>query len=74
MGILSVFIYSSTCSWPVKAPEDETEGWRYFRIKITGPDASGKYFYICISGIELYGILTGVASKPKSEHQFYFLI
>ncbi|KAI6657623.1 E3 ubiquitin-protein ligase HECTD1 isoform X6 [Oopsacas minuta] len=60
----------STCSWPVKAPEDETEGWRFFRIKITGPDASGKYFYICISGIELYGMLTGVAGKPKTyQHE-----
>ena len=67
LSYLCVMLFSSTCSWPVKSPEDEVEGWRFFRIRITGPDASGKYFYICISGMELYGMLTGVASKPKSK-------
>lgn len=35
-------------------------GWRHVRIQQTGKNASGQTHYLSLSGLELYGIVTGV--------------
>ena len=58
----------STAAWPVEAAaaagEGEGEGgaagyYRYFRVRQTGKDSSGKHHYLCCAGMELYGTLRG---------------
>jgi len=50
----------STASWPLEAPKDEKQGWRYVRIQQNGKNASGQTHYLSLSGFELYGTVTGV--------------
>lgn len=35
-------------------------GWRHVRIQQTGKNASGQTHYLSLSGLELYGVVTGV--------------
>lgn len=35
-------------------------GWRHVRIQQTGKNASGQTHYLSLSGLELYGTVTGV--------------
>lgn len=53
----------STATWPVEVPAGETQGWRWFRIIMTGPNSSGSSNYLSLSGIELYGRVTGVQTE-----------
>ena len=50
----------STASWPLTPPTEECQGWRHIRIQQTGKNASGQTHYLSLSGLELYGTVTGV--------------
>eukprot|EP01083_Nonionella_stella_P159539 520531_1 len=55
-----------------------TDGWfRYFRIILTGPN-DNKHYFLCCSGIELYGTATGglvsnspIQSDPEPPHRVF---
>ena len=36
------------------------QGWRHIRIQQTGRNASGQTHYLSLSGLEVYGTVTGV--------------
>ncbi|XP_075224551.1 ubiquitin fusion-degradation 4-like isoform X4 [Lycorma delicatula] len=51
----------STATWTLDpVPADETQGYRHVRIQQTGKNASGQTHYLSLSGLELYGTVTGV--------------
>ncbi|XP_057377283.1 E3 ubiquitin-protein ligase Ufd4-like [Daphnia carinata] len=50
----------STATWPLEPPSGETQGWRHIRIQQMGKNASGQTHYLSLSGLELYGTVTGV--------------
>lgn len=51
----------STATWPLEPPAaDETQGWRHYRVQQMGKNASGQTHYLSLSGLELYGTVTGV--------------
>ncbi|GAB6021555.1 hypothetical protein CHUAL_004153 [Chamberlinius hualienensis] len=50
----------STATWPIETPKDETQGWRHIRIQQNGKNASGQTHYLSLSGLEIYGVVTGV--------------
>ncbi|XP_049940581.1 E3 ubiquitin-protein ligase Ufd4 isoform X3 [Schistocerca serialis cubense] len=50
----------STASWPLEPPAEETQGWRHVRLQQAGKNASGQTHYLSLSGLELYGTVTGV--------------
>jgi len=54
----------STATWKInyKNPNllKNNQGYRYIRIQQSGKNSSGQYYYMSISGFELYGVLLGV--------------
>ncbi|XP_045592410.2 E3 ubiquitin-protein ligase HECTD1 isoform X16 [Procambarus clarkii] len=50
----------STHTWTIQPPPEEKTGWRHIRIQQTGKNASGQTHYLSLSGLELYGTVTGV--------------
>ncbi|XP_045131794.1 E3 ubiquitin-protein ligase HECTD1-like isoform X13 [Portunus trituberculatus] len=50
----------STHTWTIQPLPEEKTGWRHVRIQQTGKNASGQTHYLSLSGLELYGIVTGV--------------
>lgn len=50
----------STATWPLEPASGETQGWRHVRIQQMGKNASGQTHYLSVSGLELYGTVTGV--------------
>ncbi|XP_069975692.1 E3 ubiquitin-protein ligase HECTD1 isoform X15 [Penaeus vannamei] len=50
----------STHTWFIQPQQDEKTGWRHVRIQQTGKNASGQTHYLSLSGLELYGTVTGV--------------
>ncbi|XP_054264078.1 E3 ubiquitin-protein ligase HECTD1-like [Macrosteles quadrilineatus] len=50
----------STASWPLEPSTDETQGYRHVRIQQTGKNSSGQTHYLSMSGLEIYGTVTGV--------------
>ncbi|XP_064113960.1 E3 ubiquitin-protein ligase HECTD1-like isoform X12 [Macrobrachium nipponense] len=50
----------STHTWHIQPPQEEKTGWRHVRIQQTGKNASGQTHYLSLSGLELYGTVTGV--------------
>uniref|UniRef100_A0A336LX55 E3 ubiquitin-protein ligase n=1 Tax=Culicoides sonorensis TaxID=179676 RepID=A0A336LX55_CULSO len=50
----------STCTWKIECPSDETQGYRHIRIHQNGRNASGQTHYLSLSGLEIYGRVTGV--------------
>ena len=50
----------STATWPLEPPAAETQGWRHVRLQQMGKNASGQTHYLSLSGLELYGSVTGV--------------
>jgi len=40
--------------WPLECEES----YRYFRLRVTGNDASGTYYFLFCSGIEIYGFVS----------------
>lgn len=58
----------STATWKIpdcKANQSSSsnQGWRYVRIQQTGKNSSGQYYYLSISGFELYGTVLGVCDN-----------
>ncbi len=41
----------------------EKQGWRYLRIQQNGKNASGQTHYLSLSGLEVYGRVTGIAEE-----------
>jgi E3 ubiquitin-protein ligase HECTD1 len=54
----------STATWhlPPHAAK-EAQGWRHIRLQQTGKNASGQTHYLSLSGLELYGQVTGVCEE-----------
>lgn len=50
----------STATWPLTPPAEERQGWRHIKIQQTGKNASGQTHYLSLSGLEIYGTVTGV--------------
>ena len=54
----------STATWKFPPQSGkETQGWRHIRIQQTGKNASGQTHYLSLSGLELYGSVTGVCEE-----------
>jgi E3 ubiquitin-protein ligase HECTD1 len=54
----------STHTWPITVPtEAPEEGWRYIRIRMTGPNSSDDSHYLSLSGFEVYGTVHKVLSS-----------
>lgn len=81
---LFVFFYlRSTATWPLDPSKDEKHGWRHIRIKQMGKNASGQTHYLSLSGLEIYGTVTGVCEDQLGKEwpllsskmlMFFFLI
>ena len=50
----------STATWPIESRTEESAGWRHIRLQQTGKNASGQTHYLSLSGLEIYGTVTGV--------------
>ncbi|XP_050406417.1 E3 ubiquitin-protein ligase HECTD1 isoform X3 [Patella vulgata] len=50
----------STATWVLDPSKDETQGWRHIRLQQTGKNASGQTHYLSLSGLEIYGTVSGV--------------
>ncbi|KAK2190392.1 hypothetical protein NP493_82g04009 [Ridgeia piscesae] len=50
----------STATWPIESRPEESGGWRHIRLQQTGKNASGQTHYLSLSGLEIYGTVTGV--------------
>ncbi|XP_029106108.1 E3 ubiquitin-protein ligase HECTD1 isoform X7 [Scleropages formosus] len=57
----------STATWPLDPPKEEKQGWRHIRIKQMGKNASGQTHYLSLSGLELYGTVTGVCEDQLGK-------
>jgi len=51
----------------VEPPSEETEGWRYFRVKQNGKNANGHTHYLSLSGFEIYGEVKGISDNDLGE-------
>ena len=51
----------------MEPPSDDTEGWRYFRIKQNGKNSNGHTHYLSLSGFEIYGEVKGVSDKDLGK-------
>lgn len=60
--------YSTTATWPL-TPSPDDQGWRHFRVKLTGPNAAGHTHYLSLSGLEVYGEIRGLADEDLGEQQ-----
>lgn len=49
----------STASWPLMPGTDEKQGWRHIRIQQAGKNASGQTHYLSLSGLDIFGKMTG---------------
>ncbi len=52
----------STATWPIVGSGDG-QGFRFFRVRLTGPNSGGNHI-LSLSGLELYGTVTGVVVEP----------
>ncbi|XP_069049151.1 E3 ubiquitin-protein ligase HECTD1 isoform X8 [Lepisosteus oculatus] len=57
----------STATWPLDPSKDEKQGWRHIRIKQMGKNASGQTHYLSLSGLELYGTVSGVCEDQLGK-------
>eukprot|EP00053_Salpingoeca_punica_P020085 m.207429 g.207429 ORF g.207429 m.207429 type:complete len:2206 (+) comp17789_c0_seq4:215-6832(+) len=55
----------STATWPLDPPPNP-EGWRYFRIIVTGPTANTSHI-LSLSGLEFYGTIVSVVEQDIAE-------
>lgn len=58
--LTKVVFFSSTGTWPIVPPAEESQGWRHIRLQQNGKNASGQTHYLSLSGFEIYGTVTGV--------------
>ena len=45
----------------------DEQGWRFFRLRITGPNANSNTHYLSLSGWEMYGRITGVQVESFAQ-------
>ncbi|XP_076156935.1 E3 ubiquitin-protein ligase HECTD1 isoform X14 [Alosa pseudoharengus] len=57
----------STATWPLDPSKEEKQGWRHIRIKQMGKNASGQTHYLSLSGLELYGTVSGVCEDQLGK-------
>uniref|UniRef100_A0A3B3SRV1 E3 ubiquitin-protein ligase n=1 Tax=Paramormyrops kingsleyae TaxID=1676925 RepID=A0A3B3SRV1_9TELE len=57
----------STATWPLDPSKEEKQGWRHIRIKQMGKNASGQTHYLSLSGLELYGAVSGVCEDQLGK-------
>ncbi|XP_056151239.1 E3 ubiquitin-protein ligase HECTD1 isoform X3 [Lampris incognitus] len=57
----------STATWPLDPSKEEKQGWRHIRIKQMGKNASGQTHYLSLSGLEIYGTVTGVCEDQLGK-------
>uniref|UniRef100_A0A8C8D833 E3 ubiquitin-protein ligase n=1 Tax=Oncorhynchus tshawytscha TaxID=74940 RepID=A0A8C8D833_ONCTS len=57
----------STATWPLDPSKDEKQGWRHIRIKQMGKNASGQTHYLSLSGLEIYGTVSGVCEDQLGK-------
>lgn len=50
----------STATWPLSVPAAELQGFRHIRIQQRGLNSSKSTSYLSLSGLELYGKVTGL--------------
>lgn len=67
MACMFGFHLSSTATWPLDPSKDEKHGWRHIRIKQMGKNASGQTHYLSLSGLEIYGTVTGVCEDQLGK-------
>jgi hypothetical protein len=63
----------SVASWPIEPSPVAETGYRFFRLKATGVNASSNNRRLAVSGVELYGTLFEVAEgipPPGSSSRF----
>lgn len=63
----------SVADWPIERNLASEVGYRFFRIKATGPNADPSNYRVACAGIELYGTLIEVSEgvpPPGSAHRF----
>ena len=53
----------STHTWKFTPSEDEKQGWRHIRVQQMGKNSSGQTHYLSLSGLEVYGQVTGVCEE-----------
>lgn len=46
----------------------EHNGWRHFRVVLTGPNEKSSSHYLSVSGFELYGKITAVSEDSLAKH------
>lgn len=66
---------SSTSTWQLEMPEelkDGKDGWNMLRIQQNGPNASRQTYYLSVSGLEVYGKVTGVMKQVKGKYIVIF--
>ncbi|KAG9336359.1 hypothetical protein JZ751_002706 [Albula glossodonta] len=57
----------STATWPLDPSKEEKQGWRHIRIRQMGKNASGQTHYLSLSGLELYGTVSGVCEDQLGK-------
>ncbi|XP_055721276.1 E3 ubiquitin-protein ligase HECTD1 isoform X8 [Salvelinus fontinalis] len=57
----------STATWPLDPSKEEKQGWRHIRIKQMGKNASGQTHYLSLSGLEIYGTVSGVCEDQLGK-------
>ncbi|XP_029585614.1 E3 ubiquitin-protein ligase HECTD1 isoform X6 [Salmo trutta] len=57
----------STATWPLDPSKEEKQGWRHIRIKQMGKNASGQTHYLSLSGLEIYGTISGVCEDQLGK-------
>lgn len=67
----SCYCIRSTATWPLDPSKDEKQGWRHIRIKQMGKNASGQTHYLSLSGLEIYGTVTGVCEDQLGKCQSF---
>lgn len=62
----------TTHTWKLDEVPDDAEGWRHVRLYMTGPNSSGSYHYLSLSGLEVYGtIVTALGNTfTRDLHAF----
>ena len=65
--MICVLHSSSTATWPLDPSKDEKQGWRHIRIKQMGKNASGQTHYLSLSGLEIYGTVSGVCEDQLGK-------
>nr|XP_039251109.1 uncharacterized protein LOC120328643 [Styela clava] len=56
----------STATWNITSHVGEKQGWRHFRLQQSGQTARKRTHYLSMSGLEIYGTVTGACEQLNS--------